>query len=65
MDALALALPVAALAVGVHVLVLTRSGGRAVARPVAFLQAARWGVVVALVVWHWWWTLRRPRGGPE
>ena len=57
-DALALALLVAALAFGVHV--LTRSAGLTVARPAAFLQAARWGVMVALVVWHWWWTLHRP-----
>ena len=58
LDALAYALLVAALAFGVHV--LTRSAGLTVARPAAFLQAALWGVVVALVVWHWWQTLHRP-----
>jgi hypothetical protein len=58
LDALAVALLVAALAFGVYV--LTRSAGLTVARPAAFLQAALWGVVVALVVWHWWRTLRRP-----
>jgi hypothetical protein len=58
LDALAGALLVAALAVGVHL--LTRAAGLTVARPAAFLQAARWGVVVALVVWHRWRTLHRP-----
>jgi hypothetical protein len=57
-DALALALLVAALAFGAHV--LAAHAGLTVARPAAVLQAALWGVVVALVVWHWWWTLRRP-----
>jgi hypothetical protein len=51
-DALALALLVAALAFGVHV--LAAPAGLTVARPAAFLQAALWGVVVGLVVWHWW-----------
>ena len=51
-DALALALLVAALAFGVHV--LAARAGLTVARPAAFLQAALWGVVVGLVVWHWW-----------
>ena len=57
-DALAVTLLMAALAFGVHV--LTRAAGLTVARPVAFLQAALWGVVVALVVWHCWRTLHRP-----
>ena len=57
-DAMAYALLVAALAFGVYV--LTRSAGLTVARPAAFLQAALWGVVVGLVVWHWWRTLHRP-----
>jgi hypothetical protein len=58
LDALAVALLVAALAFGVYV--LARAAGLTVARPAAFLQAALWGVVVGLVVWHWWRTLRRP-----
>ena len=58
LDALAVALLVAALAFGVYV--LTRSAGLTVARPAAFLQAALWGVVAALLVWHWWRALHRP-----
>ena len=51
-DPLALALLVAALAFLVHV--LAAHAGLTVARQAAFLQAALWGVVVGLVVWHWW-----------
>ena len=51
-DALGLALLVAALAFGVHVLAVP--AGVTVARPAAFLQAALWGVVLGLVLWHWW-----------
>jgi hypothetical protein len=56
-DALALALLVAALAFGVHV--LAAHAGLTVARQAAVLQAALWGVVAGLVVWHYWWSWRR------
>jgi hypothetical protein len=58
-DALALALLVAALAFGVHV--LAAPAGLTVARPAALLQAALWGVVVGLVAWHGWSLWRRLR----
>ena len=51
-DVLGLALVVAALAFGVHI--LASHAGLTVARPAAFLQAALWGVVTGLVLWHWW-----------
>jgi hypothetical protein len=57
MDALALALLVAALAFGVHV--LAAHAGLTVARQAAVLQAALWGVVAGLLVWHSWWRWRR------
>jgi hypothetical protein len=50
-DALALAMMVAALAYAVHV--LAGPAGVTVARQAAFLQAALWGVVLGLLVWHW------------
>jgi hypothetical protein len=56
-DALGLALLVAALAFGVHV--LAAHAGLAVARQASVLQAALWGVVAGLVVWHSWWRWRR------
>ena len=51
-DALGLALLVAAVAFAVNV--LAGHAGLTVARQAALLQAALWGVVLALVVWHWW-----------
>ena len=58
-DALGVALVVAALAFGVHV--LAGEGGLTVARDAAVLQRALWAVVVVLVVWHWR-LARRPPG---
>ena len=58
-DALALALLVAALAFGVHV--LAAPAGVTIARQAAFLQTVLWGVVAGLLLWHWW--PRRPRPG--
>ena len=51
-DPLGLALVVAALAFGIHVLA-SRAGPTA-APEAAGLQAALWAVVVALLAWHWW-----------
>jgi hypothetical protein len=58
-DALAAALLVAALAFWVHV--LAEPAGLTVARQAAFLQAALWGVVAGLLLWHWWPRRPRPR----
>ena len=55
-DALGLALVVAALAFGIHV--LASYGGLTVAREAAVLQRALWAVVVALLLWHWRWLAR-------
>ena len=60
-DALGVALVVAALAFGVHV--LAGSAGLTVAREAAVLQRALWAVVVALLVWHW--RLARCPPGPQ
>ena len=51
-DALGLALVVAALAFGIHV--LASHSGLTVAREAAMLQRMLWAVVVALLVWHGW-----------
>ena len=51
-DALGLALVIAALAFGVHV--LASHGGLTVAREAAMLQRTLWAVVAALLVWHGW-----------
>ena len=51
-DALGIALVLAAMAFAVNV--LAGHAGLTVARQAAFLQAALWGVVVGLVVWHYW-----------
>ena len=51
-DALGIALVLAAVAFAVNV--LAGHAGLTVARQAAVLQAALWGVVVGLVVWHYW-----------
>ena len=51
-DALGIALVLAAMAFAVNV--LAGHAGLTVARQAALLQAALWGVVVGLVVWHYW-----------
>jgi hypothetical protein len=62
-DALGLALVVAAVAFAVNV--LASHAGLTVARQAAFLQAALWGVVLALVVWHCWRIPLTPRRPPR